>query len=829
MKKINHFFKKSVAYTLALQLSCAPLMATHLEDDLIRAAKPSREFSLVFTDAHRQSYGFTEYYLGSNGNNCFFNALGVTREDAVDKVMAALNRGSARTQELLDKAIADQAHERAFDDIQDLPLDEKRAAYLDIYRSGSLMIECAQKIGQMHDVADNVVTLFNVFAYVYRRNISVYTPNTDTGNRLNAFHITRYADCTAPTLHLLLKGSHFNKLIPNQRSAHDHEAARMEEDHYLKELRARIQRENDPSCLDDQPQPTLPMLQVGTSAVRLSSLSQPPLPVADDAPQPQASTPSSNASSSSAPARMLSRDQIVPFLLKKTPSLSGHTYNASCKATWNTLSTWLTSYEKFAGQATLLLDHGFTPQGEERASIITTLLSQVPRLWLTKSEQHQINLYLGRLHLAQGDMKSAWSYFKNTIDQVSFSQIGRLYMAQMIIDQDFRPAHLANPIAYAQSLLEPIGHASKSGKRTVRTGDQSNQEAHLHNPYLNQSESHQTADSLKRRLSDTRHHQEARTQRAQTSRAPSASASRASAARVVRDDPSSSSTQGARMPQEEVSLERVQKKQRHLSDVTPAVQDTPPTLLDDAPFFVAGGHDESPFFTTACPAPQTPAQDDVQPSSTHTDESAESDQDSSFLSLNNDHPEVLTHLESMLLQAKAVFLDKNYAASIHLYHTILERLQNECEHLRTTHTYKNLKTRSLIELARNYSHQKLESSTETAHGLYKQALVLALEMQDPYLQATIYKSLGETHPVQTRFEANSERFHYYEEAFKIYQAHGHVRSMIEMLKNMGLASAPRDAIAYFDEGLGLCSGKFSIHAKIFRNYKNRTLRMFHQQ
>lgn len=474
MSTLKKIFSAALAHTLILQLTLSPVVASIHEELIIQSARPDRSIPHRYVDRTGKAFFYDEYFLGTHNNDCFFNALGASRTEAIEKVEFILGERRQKTLALLDQAIEDQAHEPSFNNLRDLSQEEQRAAYLDAYKTTSRMIECAQNIGDTSHVRHHTITLFDVLAYVYQRTISVFRPLDSAEKDLEIFHRTTYGkDSPNPTLSLLLKGSHFNVLIPRKWDASHREKARMAEDQYLAELRSRVAQES-----------LTPDIAPFDSPVRPTQSSTPEA-VTDEEPLWAAPI-------------VFAREDVLGFLLKKNRTLAHLSPEDSLQASWDALSTsgWATPYEKFAGKCTLILEHDFLPGEAPQAHILTQLIEEAPRALQKKVHTHQVGIYLGRLHMRMGNQAQAWRYFVRSLEEKKYSQIAKLYMAEMILMSGYRPLGIPDPQAYAQDLLEQLAHTPSTRRRITSARDGASVSYDLHNPYLNHRSSHQKAATL---------------------------------------------------------------------------------------------------------------------------------------------------------------------------------------------------------------------------------------------------------------------------------------------------------------------------------------------
>ncbi|MBA4118508.1 MAG: hypothetical protein C0514_06415 [Candidatus Puniceispirillum sp.] len=498
MSILKKILSAALTHTLILQLTLSPVVASIHEEPIVQNARPDRSKPHRYVDRNGRTFFYDEYFLGAHNNDCFFNALGAQRIEAIEKVEFILGERRQKTLALLDLAIEDQAHEPSFHNLRLLSQEEKRAAYLAAYKTTSRMIECAQNIGDTSHVRHNTITLFDVLAYAYQRTISVFRPLDVAEKDLEIFHRVTYGKRSQkPTLSLLLKGSHFNVLIPRKWDGSHREQAQMAEERYLAELRSRVFQESlapDLAPFDSPLRPT----QSSTPEAVMDEEQEAPTQEAQAAASHQSPSAHLDEEPLRAAPRVFARDDVLGFLLKKNRTVAHLSPEDSLQASWDALSasSWATPYEKFAGKCTLILEHDFLPGEAPQAHILTQLIEEAPRALQKKAHMHQVGIYMGRLHKRMGNQAQAWRYFACSLEEKKYSQIAKLYMAEMILMSGYRPLGIPDPQAYAQELLEQLAHTPSTRRRITSARDGGSVSYDLHNPYLNHRSSHQKAARL---------------------------------------------------------------------------------------------------------------------------------------------------------------------------------------------------------------------------------------------------------------------------------------------------------------------------------------------
>jgi hypothetical protein len=484
-----------IVFSLSLiVLNCLPLAgkATSAEtqsiEEVVKSSKPNR--SIAFLNA--KSIPFLEYYISGEENGCAFYAFNTKRKEAIDKILEKINPQSLSlsARSLIAKAICyetDTFKKTIFGGTipTDLTCYRIQRTYLNYYKDHHQMVECAAHFQYGGSLPSEQVhyTLLDVLAYVYKTNLVVYV---EEGGRLFDFHkFSINPPRNHPTTYLLLRGSHYSRLVPTLDTK-GRDAARQKENVFLNLLRERLLAESvAASLVESHPAPS--SISFEQADPQGTAFTPPPVERTLEAQLEQSNRVSNSVSaeqadsreSFSAPLRNVSRrvfrftEQNVKKFLKesyKRTLLPGiRTFQDSLQQALDYLEqkennqrSILNKMGFFQARARLILDRQFTPESHDRRTVLQKMVKRL-KSFINKyknkrdtTAQLLVNyayVYQGKALKDLGKYQDAYDAFVST--NRNYTQSWRLDIAEMVVDNGFRPRDMETQSveSYVKDLL----------------------------------------------------------------------------------------------------------------------------------------------------------------------------------------------------------------------------------------------------------------------------------------------------------------------------------------------------------------------------------------
>jgi hypothetical protein len=434
---------------------------------------------------------FVEYYLNRQNNDCVFYAFGTTRKEAIKKLHETIYYDSEKhhinIKRIIAQAIKYDKHQgkeiaifgrnlaRGFSDALNI-----QRCYLDYYAHPDRIIECTGDYDEDGNRLNNKnFTLLDALAYLYQTNLIVYLKK-ETERRLIPFRefIIR-SKSPLPIKYLVLSGSHFNKLVPNNQEVEKQQAL-LEEEAYLSYLNQSIEQSKLPSSfiqtttaeedeIEDENE-----LQNGSHSQALSS----------------------NSTSQSITTFTFTEKELQKFLntTYKRIILSGCTsYQDSQKKAYKYLQVKERGYNNNAllqmatiqARAKLIFEHKFKLPTQERETIIINLRDAIQH-FITNHHNNANKafrlltnygwIYIGKAERLLGNLQQAYEAFTKV--DGGYTHAGNLDLAEMMVDDEFIPPNLGEQSIeeYIQGLLYVKGNINTESRSIKRKADSSRTE-----------------------------------------------------------------------------------------------------------------------------------------------------------------------------------------------------------------------------------------------------------------------------------------------------------------------------------------------------------------